>query len=50
MFNELPSNKRTSFVKQKLYGDSYMKKVVNYINFDASVLEAVAKEISAKYN
>ena len=50
MFNELPSNKRTSFVKQKLYGDSYMKKVVNYINFDASVLEAVANKASLGFS
>ena len=50
MFNELPSNKRTSFVKQKLYGDSYMKKVVNYINFDASVLEAVANKASFSFS
>jgi hypothetical protein len=50
MFNELPSNKRTSFVKQKLYGDSYMKKIVNYINFDASVLEAVANKASFSFS
>lgn len=50
MFNELPSNKRTSFVKQKLYGDSYMKRVVNYINFDASVLEAVANKASLGFS
>lgn len=50
MFNELPSNKRTSFVKQKLYGDSYMKKLVNYINFDASVLEAVANKASFSFS
>lgn len=50
MFNELPSNKRTSFSKQKLFNDAYMKSVVNYINFDASVLEAVGNKASFSFS
>jgi hypothetical protein len=50
MFNELPSNKRTSFAKQKLLGDKEMLRTVNYINFDASVLEAVANKASFNFS
>ena len=46
MFNELPSHKRTPFVKDKLFKDPYMTKRVNYINFDNAVYEGIANKSS----